>query len=133
MSFRSQIVSDIAVFLNAEEFAEEIFVDDIKIRAVIQQSSGEPSLPKPNVQKGTNPVLHSEIMFGGESIWLYFSTEEYLAKRGRLPQNGEFVKINGRRFKVLSFKDEVGAAFLNVTAERMPVPKMSKLPGLYGE
>lgn len=130
MTLKESIAADTDVFINFEEFGEVIEIDGVELPAIIIKKTGE--LLKPNIssRNGVQPELHNEPLIG-ESITVYFKTLDYTREHGRIPQNLEFCRINGKRYKVAVSKDEMGITRLDCTADRMPNPRIAKLPGLY--
>lgn len=133
MILKDLIFEDADIFVNLDEFGEMAEIDGVKIRAVIQKNTGEKkntNIASKHEEYYVHPELHNEPL-SGDFITVYFKTFDYVKERGRIPQNLEFCRINGKRYKVLISKDEMGITKLECSADRMPTPKMSKLPGIY--
>lgn len=130
MTFKDALKDDFKTFLDLTEFGEIIEMDGVLLPAVIQKSTGEFNKATPSARNNVQPPLHNEPLIG-DLVTVYFKAADYRKKRGRLPQHSEFVRIDGKRYKVLTARDEMGIFKMECTADRMPNPKMAKLPGLY--
>lgn len=110
MNFKDVIASDNEeVFINVNEFSEYVDIDGVMIQAQIQYRTERKS------------ALQSENFDGlhGDFTKVFFRTSDYCGKRERLPVQGEFVHINGKRYEVLACKDELGIVRLLVSDYRM--------------
>ena len=54
----------------------------------------------------------------GDFVELYFKTAEYA---GRLPVQGEWCYVDGRRYEVCSSEDELGMSHITLAAYRQSV------------
>jgi hypothetical protein len=133
MNFKESVAQDWTTFINLNEFAETIEIDDIKLSAVIIKNTGDvknSNIASKHDEYYVHPEIHNEPLYG-EYITVFFKTADYVKERGQIPKNLEFSRINGKRYKVITSKDEMGITRLDCGAERAPTPKMSRLPGLY--
>lgn len=108
MTFKDDLREDKYVFLNVDEFAELAWVDGVLMRYQITHYTGD----KSNRQNETFEGLH------GDFTTIYFDAETYIGKRTRLPRNGEWIYVNGKRYDVVSVKNEMGVAKVVCTAYR---------------
>lgn len=133
MTFKDSLAQDWQTFLNLEEFSTEIEIDDVKLSAVVIKHTGNvknANIASKHDEYYIHPEIHNEPLIG-DFITVYFKACDYFKERGRLPQNSEFTRINGKRYRVESAKDEMGIMKITCAADRMPIPRMAKLPGLY--
>ena len=106
--FKEMLQADLAIFINLEEFSEEITLDGVTLPAQITTSTKEKSARLSENFQG----LH------GDFITVYFKTADYCAARKRLPNYGEYVILNGKRYVVESSSDEGGIAKLVLSSYR---------------
>ena len=97
-----------SVFFNLGEFAEYVELDEMMIQAQVQYRTEKAS----SLKSETFDELH------GDYVKIFFRTDDYCRKCERLPVQGEFVHINGKLYKVLTCKDEMGITRLAVSAYR---------------
>ena len=97
-----------SVFFNLGEFAEYIKLDGVTLQVQVQYRTEKAS----TLKSESFPMLH------GDYAKVFFRTADYCGKRERLPVEGEFVHINGKLYKVLTCKDEMGITRLVVSAYR---------------
>ena len=101
MNFKETIFNDLQTFINLDEFAETINFNGEEISAVITQNSAS-SKALYTVKKQINPARH--LALRGDFLTIY--TKSHSLKKP--PKSGEFVKINGVRYKVSSVTDLQG-------------------------
>lgn len=133
MTLKELIFLDADIFLNLDEFGEMAEIDGVKIRAVVLRNTGEKkntNIASKHEAYYVHPELHNEPLIG-DFVTVYFKTLDYKKECGRLPQNSDSVRIDGKRYKILTAIDEMGIFKIECSADRMPTPKMAKLPGLY--
>lgn len=109
MNFKDVIKLDNEeVFIDLSEFAEYVLIDGMMIQAQVQYRTERKS------------ALQSESFEGlhGDWVKIFFRTADYCAKNERLPNQGEYVHINGKLYKVLTCKDEMGITRLQVSGYR---------------
>lgn len=96
------------VFMDLGEFAEYVLIDGLLIQGQVQYRTERKS------------ALQSESFEGlhGDWVKIFFRTADYCAKNERLPNQGEYVHINGKLYKVLTCKDEMGITRLQVSGYR---------------
>ena len=135
MTFKESLAQDWRVFIELDEFAEIIEIDEIKLPAILIEHTGD--LATANVASKheayyIHPELHNQPLIGN-FVTVYFKTADYVAKRGRIPKHTEFTYINGKRYQVTESIDEMGITRLTATADGMntPPPKKPRLPSLY--
>lgn len=97
-----------SVFFNLGEFAEYVELDGMMIQVQVQYRAEKAS----SLKSESFPTLH------GDYVKIFFRTADYCGKNERLPNEGEFVHINGKLYKVLTCKDEMGITRLVVSAYR---------------
>ena len=108
-NFKDVIASDNQeVFIDVNEFAEYVDVDGVLLQGQIQYRTERKSA----LQSETYETLH------GDYLKVFFRTNDYCRKRERLPVQGEIVHVNGKRYQVLTSKDEMGITRLVVSAYR---------------
>lgn len=106
--FKDDMNSDIATFLNVEEFSAMTIVDGVEIPCQVVHYTGD----KSNRQNETYAGLH------GDFTTVFFETAVYKKFRERLPRNGEWVEINGKRYDIVSVKNELGIVKVVCSAYR---------------
>lgn len=99
---------DFETFMNIGEFAEDIELDKIEIRAVIENHTAE----KSGNQNLNYPGLH------GDFVEVYFKVADYVEERKRLMRQGEICYLNGKRYTVAEVTDEQGMAHLILSEYR---------------
>lgn len=105
MTFKEQIAADLDIFVETDEFAEEVKIDGVKLR--VQKLSH--TAQKSARLSGTFDALH------GDFVTLYFKAEDYPKK---LPAQGAWVLVDGKRYDVLTSENELGIAKLVCAAYR---------------
>ena len=93
MTLKESFVEDWTTFINLDEFAELIDYNGAKIPAVVTQTSAE-SKSSYTVKKQIAPARHLNLR--GEFLVVYLKT----ADLEKLPRRGDFVNVNGTRYKV---------------------------------
>lgn len=114
---RDDLNADLEIFLATDEFAETIDVDGVSCKAVVFCSTRE---------KSARQSETFEPLFG-DFTTIYFKTEEFLTARGKIPEKGDRVSINGERFVVEQSNDELGMTKLICSAYRQPRPRLGDL------
>ena len=109
--FKDEIKKDLDVFVEDEEFAEEIELDGVKLTGQVISHTAE----KSGRLQETFDGLH------GDFITLYFKTDDYCSARKRIPREGEWAMINGKRYDVMNAADELGITRLICSAYRQNV------------
>lgn len=97
-----------SVFFNLGEFAEYVELDNMMLQVQVQYRTEKAS----SLKSESFQALH------GDYVKIFFRTADYCRKNERLPNEGEFVHINGKLYKVLTCKDEMGITRLVVSAYR---------------
>ena len=109
MTLKDDIASDNDdVFFDLGEFSEYVELDGMIIEVQVQYRTEKASTLKTETFQG----LH------GDYTKIFFRTADYCRKNERLPVQGEYVHINGKMYKVLTCKDEMGITRLQVSAYR---------------
>ena len=109
MNLKDCISADnLDVFINLSEFSEYVELDNILIAAQVQYRTEEKSARQSESFEG----LH------GDFVKIFFRTADYCAKAERLPNQGEFIHVNGKLYKVLTCKDEMGITRLVASGYR---------------
>ena len=101
---------DLPIFVETAEFAEEVEVDGLKIPAQLMAVS----------KARSELVRNTFARLEGDFSELYFRADDYTGTKKRLPRQGEWVYINGKRYDVVSSEDELGMAHLVLAAYRQP-------------
>lgn len=136
MTFKDYVAQDLNTFLGLEEFGEIVEIDEIKIKAILIQHTGDLNIANVASKHEAyyiHPELHNQPLIGN-FVTVYFKTADYVAKRGRIPKHTEFTYINGVRYRVEESIDEMGITRLIATTDRMntpPTPQSARLPSLY--
>ena len=107
-NFKDDLADDIATFLNLDEFAQTATIDGVELTCQVSSYTAD----KSNRQNETYDGLH------GDFITVYFETALYNAKRERLPRQGEWILIDGKRYDVVSSRDEMGIVKVVCSAYR---------------
>ena len=108
MSLKDDVVADIEIFLELEEFGEELVIDGVKLIGVISTYTQEKSARMAETFDG----LH------GDWQEIYFRTEDFCAVKKFLPKNGDWAIINGKRYDVITSMDQSGIAKIICAAYR---------------
>lgn len=93
MSLKELLQRDLTTFINEDEFAETINYNGVEILAVVTQTASA-SQSKYTVKRQIDPARHLKL--AGNFFTVYVKT----ADLPKLPKYGEFVKINGVRYKI---------------------------------
>ena len=101
---------DWAIFVETEEFAEEIEIDGVRLPAQVSPISKARS----ELVRDSYPKLE------GDFVELYFRTTDYTETKKRLPRYSEWCFVNGKRFEVISSQDELGITRLVLASYRQP-------------
>ena len=102
---------DLPIFVETAEFAQEVEIDGVKMPAQLMgQSKARSELVRNTFDK-----------LEGDFSELFFRADDYRATKKRLPRQGEWVYVNGKRYDVISSEDELGMAHLVLAAYRQPV------------
>lgn len=107
-SFKDDVAADCDIFVNVTEFGRLTWVDGVLLWAQVIERTAEQS----GRQNETYPGLH------GDFTTVYFETAVYCGKRERIPRNGEWCDVDGKRFTVVSGRDEQGITKLVLSAYR---------------
>lgn len=108
MTFKDDLREDIPTFLNVDEFSEPRDIDGVQMTCQVVHYTGD----KSNRQNETFEGLH------GDFVTIYFEAAKYTAERERLPRHGEWIYVDGKRYDVVSVKNEMGIAKVVCTAYR---------------
>ncbi|WP_314905001.1 hypothetical protein [Selenomonas artemidis] len=107
MSFRDQVAADIdAVFLNTDEFAELHTIDGVEVRAVASENV---TRKKSGIASRNYDGLHGD----------YAKVTCKAADLQRVPNQGENIKLDGKRYKVERCVNNMGMLTLTLAAYRM--------------
>lgn len=113
MSFRADLKEDLPIFVAPDEFAELVEIDNVLCQAQLIQHTADKSQ---RLTEQFDGLL-------GDFTELYFKATPYLKKHGKLPQRGDLVYINGKRYKAERVEDELGIIHLTCSAYRQPTPR----------
>lgn len=121
-TLKDDIAADIRdVFINLTEFSDWHTLDGVIIACQASQWTTD----KSNRQNETYDGLH------GDYTTLYFKTVEYTQKRERLMRKGEWCYFDGKRYDVISVKDEMGVTKLTLSAYRQNTLRTNNFSGGY--
>ena len=107
MTFKEQLAADLDIFVELDEFAQEVEVDGVKLRAQKLSHTAEKSAR----------LTEQFDMLHGSFVTLYFKRDDYNKK---LPVHGQSIVVDGRRYDVLSSEEELGIVKLVLSAYRQP-------------
>lgn len=96
------------VFFNMGEFAEYIELDGMIITGQVQYHTEKAS----SLKSESFDELH------GDYVKVFFRTGDYCRKNERIPTEGEFIHLNGKKYKVKASKDEMGITRLVASSYR---------------
>lgn len=113
MNFRDNLHDDLPVFVEPDEFAQIVDVDGVLCQAQLIQHTAEKSQRLTENFDG----LH------GDFTEIFFMAEPYVKKHGKIPQRGDLVYINKKRYKAERVEDELGMIHLIASAYRQPTPR----------
>ena len=108
MSFKDDVRADLPTFVEVTEFGELATIDGVILWAQIIPWTAE---------KSSRQNENYDGLFG-DYVTIYFQTEPYVKKRKRLPAQGQWVYVNGKRYDVRSCRDELGITKLICAAYR---------------
>ncbi len=110
---KDEIRTDLSIFVDDTEFAEEVEIDGIKCKAQLTEHTAD----KSNRQSEAFAGLH------GQFSELFFMTEPYLEQHKKLPHRGDITIVNGDRYEVIRAEDELGILHLILSAYRSNKPR----------
>lgn len=94
MTFEEYLRQDLETFINVDEFGELAEIDGRKIKAIISRNSAA-SATSYSVKRQVVPQKH--IKLSGQFLQIFCKAKELPPKR-----NGDFITVNGARYKVSS-------------------------------
>ena len=94
MNFKDALAQDLATFINLEEFAEEVEINGAKLQAVVTRTSNK-TASSFTVKNQISPIRHARL--SGDFLIVYVRSCDL-----KTPRNGDFINVNGRRYKVES-------------------------------
>ena len=118
-SFKADMADDIRTFTNTAEFSQLTWLDGVLLPCQVSHYTAEKSGRMVENFEG----LH------GDFTTVYFNAAPYVRKRERLPRNGEQMHINGRRYDIVSVKNELGVAKIVCTAYRQNTLRQNPFKG----
>ena len=107
-SFKDDLRADNFTYLNTDEFSELTWVDGVLMKCQVSHWTAEKSGRASDNYDG----LH------GDFTTIFFEASVYMKKRERLPREGEWIYINGKRYDVMRVKNEMGVAKVVCAAYR---------------
>ena len=123
MTLKDDIAADIRdVFINLTEFSDWHTVDGVIIACQVSHWTAD----KSNRQNENYGGLM------GDFTTLHFKTADYTGKRERLMRHGEQCYFDGRRYDVVSVKDDMGVAKVVLSAYRQNVLRSGGMADVYG-
>ena len=109
MSFKDDLAADIGTFLNVEEFAELVTLEnDLVLPAQIDYKTSE---------KSTRMTENFSGLMG-DFCTIYFASEPYYKKRQKLPRYGEWLYVNDKRYDVIAAQEQKGIIRVDCAAYR---------------
>lgn len=108
MTFKEQLAADLDIFVEVDEFAQEVEIDGVTLKAQKISHTAEKSQRLSEQFEG----LH------GDYVTLYFKASDYPKK---LPVQGAWIICGGKRYDVLSSAEELGIVKLVLSAYRQPL------------
>lgn len=119
-TLKDDIAADIRdVFINLTEFSDFHTLDGVIIACQVSAWTADKSAR----QNETYDGLH------GDFTTLYFKTAEYTTKRERLMRKGEWCYFDGKRYDVISVRDEMGVTKLVISAYRQNTLRSGNFSG----
>lgn len=119
--FTDDLCEDKYTFLNVNEFSEYAEVDGVLMRCQIEHYTGKKATVGRYLGEKSKRIGSAAEGLHGDFTTIYFDAETYIKKRERLPRNGEWVHINGKRYDVVSAENEMGVAKIECSAYRQNV------------
>lgn len=124
-------------FFRFEQFGVVVDLNGVKLKAQLFERTGDrgrPDIAHKQKEFYIHPALHG-IVLVGEFVVVCFKTADYLCEKERVPKNTETVRLNGKRYAVMSSMSEYGITRLELEADRQntPLPSAARmgLAGLY--
>ena len=114
MNLKEVIAADLDIFVETEEFAEEVIIDGIKCKAQLMAYTAD----KSNRLQETFEGLH------GDFSELFLKTKPYLDQHKKLPHRNDDMIVNGNRYEVVKAEDELGILHLILSAYRANRPRL---------
>jgi len=111
MKFAELLAEDNEAVLDVEEFGEYILLGGVILKAQLESWTAKVSSREDRNFVG----LH------GDFVTAYFKVADYFTKKAKLPKQGEWVYVNGKRYEVQSCKDDLGVATLILKTYRQGV------------
>lgn len=106
MVFKDVLENDLNIFLNTEEFADEILLDGIKLKATVSSIKSEENKSKLGIQG----------VYGyGQAI--YINQKEIMFRSSDTSFNykkGDQIDFNGFLYEVISVEEELSVTILTV-------------------
>ena len=112
--FKDDLREDLTVFLSTAEFGELIEVDGVTCAAQVISHTADKTQ---RVQGQFDGLL-------GDFTTIYIKAEPFLKKRKKLPQKGDWIKIQGRRYDVAFSQEQKGLIKIEASAYRQPTPRL---------
>lgn len=113
MIFRELLAEDAETYFNLDEFAELVIIDEVELPAQFLTHTEK----KSSQEKMNFGGLH------GDFAEIFFKTQDYLNYREKIPKQGDYCRINGKRYDVISSADEKGITRLVLSAYRQGIPR----------
>ena len=107
-TFKDDLKEDLSVFVEVDEFGEMATIDGVTLAAQITVQTHK----KSGIESRNYDGLH------GDFVTAYFKTADYTAVKERIPRQGEWCIINGKRYDVLTSADDLGITKLECAAYR---------------
>ena len=108
MRFKELMKSDNEAVLDIGEFGQLSLIDNVIMKAQKVYWTEKMSSREDRNYTGLY----------GDFVTIYFKAEDYLRKRKKLPKQGDWVFIDGKRYQVQSCQDELGLVSLIVKTYR---------------
>ncbi len=111
MMFKDDIKTDLDIFVDVTEFGELIDINGVICKAQLMSHTAQKSARLTE----TFDKLH------GDFSELYFITGPYVKKKKKVPKQGDWLWVNGRRYDVVYVENELGITHITLSAYRQGV------------
>ena len=112
MTFKDDLREDLATFVSCDEFGEVLDVDGVICKAQLMTHSANKSARQTETYDKLN----------GDFSELYLMTAPYVAKHGKIPERGDWLFVNGKRYTVERSEDELGLLHIELSSYRATSP-----------
>lgn len=103
-TFKDQAAQDISTFMNTDEFADLLLVDDKQIRTVIAEATDN-----------AHPLDYMEGVSLVRKV-AHFDAAEFDILFGQMPREGVWMVVDGVRYKVVKSSNDYGIYVVTLEA-----------------